>query len=126
MVNGEPRGFIQQSRGLRQGNPLSPYLFLLFIEGLVSLLNDLVANNSLIGLKVCRGAPNIKHLLFVDDSLIFCKTEKDSSLKLLEILRKYELSLVKCINTAKTTMVFNRNVPYNEQVEIRAFWDSNQ
>lgn len=126
MVNGEPRGFIQQSRGLRQGDPLSPYLFLLFIKGLVSLLNDVAANNSLMGLKVCRGAPNIKHLLFVDDILTLCKAKKNSSLKLLEILRKYELSSIKCINIAKTTMVFSRNVPYNEQVEIMAFWDSKQ
>lgn len=92
MVNGEPRCFIQPSRGLRQGVPLFPYLFFLYTEGLDSLLNFTVADRSLRGLRVCRSAPEINHVLFVDDTLIFCKVEETSSQKLLEILRKYELS----------------------------------
>lgn len=75
MINGEPRSFIQPCRGLRQGdsNSLSPYLFLLCIEGLVSLVNVDAANSSLRGLTVCRGALEINHILFADNSLFFAR-----------------------------------------------------
>lgn len=71
MINGEPKGYIQPSRGLRQGGPLSPYLFLLYIEGLTTLLNSAEAQNSIIGIHISRSAPRLNHLLFVDDSLLF-------------------------------------------------------
>jgi hypothetical protein len=52
------------SRGLRQGDPLSPYLFLLCAEGLSSLILHEESENNLQGVKVCRNAPSVSHLLF--------------------------------------------------------------
>jgi hypothetical protein len=40
LVNGEPHGFLKPSRGIRQGDPLSPYLFLLCAEGLYYLISN--------------------------------------------------------------------------------------
>ena len=62
--------FFVPSRGLRQGDPLSPYLFLLCAEGLSSLLIHEEEMGTLIGARVCRDAPAVSHFLFVDDSLI--------------------------------------------------------
>ena len=56
--------------GLRQGDPLSPYLFLLVAEGLSSMLRGAETRGELEGVKVCQGAPVISHLFFTDDSLI--------------------------------------------------------
>ena len=61
---------IKPSRGLRQGNPLSPYLFLLCTKGLTALLNHAEHTGDLVGLKVCRDAPGVTNLLFAVDSLI--------------------------------------------------------
>lgn len=90
IVNGVPTGHIIPSRGLWQGDPLSPYLFLLCIEGLISLLQKSANNSGLQGIQVCRGALIINHLLFTDDSLIICKARKSDFEQLLQILHKYE------------------------------------
>jgi hypothetical protein len=69
-VNGEYTTRIYPQRGLRQGDPLSPYLFILCAEGLSAMLQKAEENGKLKGLKVCRGAPSVNHLFFADDSLI--------------------------------------------------------
>ena len=56
------------TRGLRQGDPLSPYLFLLAAEGLSCMLKGAEERGDLEGVRVCRDAPIISHLLFADDS----------------------------------------------------------
>lgn len=58
------------SRGLRQGDPLSPYLFLMVAEGLSCMIKKAEERGELNGVKVCREAPIISHLLFTDDPLI--------------------------------------------------------
>ena len=72
-VNGEPKGDIRPSRGLRQGDPLSPYLFLLCSEGLNRMLQKAAANDGIKGFSLCKRGPKISHLLFADDSLLFCR-----------------------------------------------------
>lgn len=65
LVNGESVGRITLGRGLRQGNPLSPYLFLICAEGLTTLLKNAEARGDVHGIKVCRGAPALLHLLLL-------------------------------------------------------------
>lgn len=63
---------VNRSRGIRRGCPLSPYLFLLIIEGPILLLHKAKANGIIKGVKV-SGAIAITHTLFVDDVMIFGK-----------------------------------------------------
>jgi len=70
LVNGERVGPIIPKRGLRQGDPLSPYLFIICAEGLSALLKKAKARGEIHGVKVCRGAPILTHLLFADDCFI--------------------------------------------------------
>uniref|UniRef100_A0A8R7QRC4 Reverse transcriptase domain-containing protein n=1 Tax=Triticum urartu TaxID=4572 RepID=A0A8R7QRC4_TRIUA len=67
-VNGECTDTIVPQRGLRQGDPISPYLFLICVEGFSSLLNKAEADGSLKGIRICNNAPSFNHLLFADDS----------------------------------------------------------
>ena len=66
LLNGSPFEKITSTRGLRQGDPLSPFLFILGIEVLPRML--LRAEN-----EIAKEAPSISHLLFADDSFIFCR-----------------------------------------------------
>jgi len=69
-VNGQLTDEIAPQRGLRQGDPLSPYLFLLCAEAFSCLLLAAERRGELEGVKVCQDAPSINHLLFADDSLL--------------------------------------------------------
>jgi len=71
LVNNEQVDPIIPGRGLRQGDPLSLYLLIICAEGLSSLIRDAEARNVITGTKVCRRAPSISHLLFVDDYFLF-------------------------------------------------------
>ena len=70
MVNGEPQGMITPTRGLRQGDPLSPYLFLFCAEGLDAILRRAANDGEINGLSLCRRGPKITHLFFADDCLL--------------------------------------------------------
>jgi hypothetical protein len=61
-VNGSCTDVITPQRGLRQGDPISPYLFLICAEGFSSLLNKADLDGSLEGVRVCNEAPSFNHL----------------------------------------------------------------
>ena len=73
LVNGSPAGFFPSSKGLRQGDPLSPYLFVIGMEALSCLINRVVEGNDLSGSRIAVGRGEdlvISHLLYADDTLI--------------------------------------------------------
>ena len=71
LVNGSPTDEFSLGRGLRQGDPLSPFLFLLAVEGFHVLMESLSANNLFTGYKVgISDTTIVSHLQFADDTLI--------------------------------------------------------
>ena len=75
-MNGTPSGFLQSFRGLRQGDPLSLYLFVLAMEALSCLLRRAREGGYLTDFKVNgKGGEGLEvtHLLFADDTLVFCE-----------------------------------------------------
>ena len=90
LINGEPTQVIQPSRGLRQGDPLSSYLFLLSSEGLHSLLHRAAEARQIQGVSICKRGPQLTHLFFMDDSLIFCKASLVECQKIQDLLACYE------------------------------------
>ncbi|XP_071933651.1 uncharacterized protein [Coffea arabica] len=108
--NGEKRGYIKPTRGLRQGDPLSPYLLLICVEGFSSLLNQAKVHGRLTGLKIAQGAPSLSHLFFVDDSLIFCKANVDEASQIMRILEVYKQASGQLVNVEKSSLFFSRNV----------------
>ena len=92
IVNDTTPGNIVPTRELRQGDSLSPYLFLLCAEGFSALIHDAARTKQLNGKSICRGAPKITHLFFANDSLLFCRANGDECNKLKEILGIYEFA----------------------------------
>ena len=90
LVNGEPCGTIHPSRGIRQGDPLSLFLFLLCTKGLNGLIKKAEMNGDIHGFTLCRRAPKLTHLLFADDSLLFCRATMEECGKVLNMLSDYE------------------------------------
>ena len=72
LVNGP----IHPSRGIHQGNPLSPFLFLFCTEGLHSLIFEADKEGSIRGFSICKRSLRLTHLLFVDNSLLFCSANR--------------------------------------------------
>ena len=103
-INGTPRGHIIPSRGIHQGNPLSPYLFLLCAEGLSALIQLAVDRGQMEGVKICRGGPRLSHFFFADDSLIFCKATLKECDELQRLLVVYEKASNQQLNHAKTSL----------------------
>lgn len=71
MINNKPRGLLMSERGIRQGDPLSPYLFVLCSEAFTFLLNESIRRQCLTGYRVSRDGPTVANLFFADDSVIF-------------------------------------------------------
>ena len=81
-----PAGFFPSSKGLRQGDPLSPYLFVMGMEVLDVLIRRAVEGGFLSGCNIRGGSEHplhISHLFFADDTIIFCETRKDYSFLLI-------------------------------------------
>ena len=114
-------GCIKPSRGLRQGDPLSPYLFLLCAMGLQGLVQKAKMEGSLKGVAICRQGLRVSHLFYADDSLLFCHATEDECQRILDILVVYERGTGQKINREKTNIFFSSNTSHQTQTRIQQF-----
>ena len=122
LINGVPKGNIIPSRGLRQGDPISPYLFLLCAEGLTAMLKKEEALGNIKGVAVCRGAPRISHLLFADDSIVFCRASLDEANRVMKVLEEYERDSGQRLNKEKTSLFFSKNTSREVQDQVKGLF----
>ena len=120
LVNGEPKGMITPTRGIRQGDSFSPFLFLLCTEGFNGLFNKSAHQGHINGYSLCRNSPRLTHLLFVDDSLLFCKATIEECQRVLDILDVYGKYSGQQINRSKTTIFFSKStkVEFRNQIKL--------
>ncbi|XP_061999168.1 uncharacterized protein LOC133716477 [Rosa rugosa] len=118
LVRGKPRGLLVPSRGLRQGDPLSPYLFLLGAEGFSALLQQKQELGFLPGIEVCDGAPAVNHLLFADDSMLYANASLDDCYQIQDVIETYGRASGQLVNFDKSSVVFSKNVSDYMKEEI--------
>jgi hypothetical protein len=108
-VNGDVVEKIYPSRGLRQGDSISPCLFMLCAEVFSSLLHNAQMKGLISSVPTSKKGPSISHLFFADDSLVFCKANNVEWRGILKIIQTYERGLGQKINMEKTAVFFSRN-----------------
>ena len=91
-VNGSPTEKFKPSRGLRQGDPLAPFLFIVVAEGLAGLVRQVNKANLLSGVKFGRGEGELSILQFADDTLFLCEASHSNVVAVEAILRGFELA----------------------------------
>ncbi|KAL6128930.1 hypothetical protein ACLB2K_072283 [Fragaria x ananassa] len=111
VLNGCPGKSFLPGRGLRQGDPLSPYLFLIISEVLSVRLTRAVQDKSLLGIKLCRRGPTLSHMFFADDALFFLKATLGNIWRLMEIFKEYYKASGQLINGEKSSVYFSLNTP---------------
>jgi hypothetical protein len=124
LIDGVPKGYINPTSGIRQGDSLSPYLFLICVEGLTALLRKASDAGLLRGIQSCRRGPWVSHLFFADDSLLFGQASIPECRKIMDILNIYEPSSGQKINREKTAMFFSSNTSQATRQSIQEFWGS--
>jgi hypothetical protein len=105
------------SRRLRQGDPLSPYLFLIVAEGLSSLLGKVELDQRISGVPIAAGGSRLSHLFFADDSLLFCRANFTRWGNRFQVMHIYGKALSQQLNAAKTSIFFSKNT----RLEFRSF-----
>jgi hypothetical protein len=103
LINGEVSDYLKIWRGLHQGFPLSPYLFILIMEGLILMLSRGSDDHSLSGIKVIEFLKIIQ-LMFFDDVLLMSKAYPLDWKVIFDILQDFFLVLGLCINPTNTTV----------------------
>lgn len=102
-INGKIRGRVLSSRGLRQGDPISPYLFIIVAKALSYLINYEIGMGTLHGIGASRNGPKISH-----DCLLFARATNDECRKIVQILKSYELASGQKVNFDKSEVTFSR------------------
>ena len=122
LFNGQPLPVFYPGKGLRQGDPLSPYLFILVSECLSIMITHALLSKKFQGIKITKNAPLITHSLFADDSLFFFNGDLNHCVALNDILKNYCRASGQVINYNKSSLVFSKNTPSEFKDQVAAIF----
>lgn len=120
--NGAPLSKVRPSRGVHQGDPLSPYLFIHYLEHLSRLLEEVVWDKKIhpIGF---RGQIRISHLFFANDIFLFTKAKVNACQNLWSILHTFCNASSQIISTHKSRIWFSPTTPRRTKTLISSIFD---
>lgn len=110
-INGEPIHYLKPSRGLKQGDPLSPYLFILVLNVLSWLMQKAMVDGNYKGITLNTHCPTLSHLLFADDAIFFLDGTILECQNPATILNQYCFATGQVINLNKSGVYFSRGCP---------------
>ncbi|XP_016206044.1 uncharacterized protein LOC107646370 [Arachis ipaensis] len=105
LINGSPTRPFKMERGLRQGDPLSPFLFVLVVDVLHRMISEAVRNGRITPLFVGRDNIELSHLQFADDTVLFYPPEEETIKNYKRLLRCFELMSGLAINFDKSSLI---------------------
>ena len=110
LVNGSSTDFFSASRGLRQGDPLSPLLFLMVMEVLTRMIDAASSDGLISGFSIRRlgselGELKVSHLLFADDTIVFCDNDCEQIVNLRCILIWFQAVSGLRVNLSKSSIL---------------------
>ena len=111
LINGGKSDQFKPSRGVRQGGPLLPYLFILAQEVLSRLLNREFHLKKISGVKASLNGPAITHVMYADDIVLFSKAIRMEAKAINECLDMYCKWSSQCINRSKFGIYFSKHTP---------------
>lgn len=112
LINNTAKGYIEGRKGLRQGDPLSPILFIVVMEALARLL-DLGVQNKSFSFHLRCGKAKLTHICFADNMLIFTKGDLQSLNGVINIIFQFSEVTELCMNAQKSSLLVG-NFPLNE------------
>ncbi|KAH9792802.1 reverse transcriptase domain-containing protein [Citrus sinensis] len=118
IINGTPKGLILPERGLRQGCPLSPYLFIMCAEAFSNLLIQAERKQQIRGLRFAKDV-TISHLLFADDSLVFTRASEAECKNLKGIFDCYAKASGQIFNYEKSSMFLSGKITSGQAATIK-------
>lgn len=107
LVNAQSGFVIKPTRGICQKDQISSYLYLICVECLSQLLNEVKRSKQIRGVKVAHGSPSINHLFFTDNNLIFCIANNVKWQSIQSLLDLYEEATSQGINKFKISVFFS-------------------
>lgn len=107
LISGSPAGFFKSNRGLRQGVPISLYLFCLVMEVFSCLLEKELERGTISLITKCK-CIQLSHLIFADDLMIFSKADSQSLNSIESVLRTFSLLSGLHVNQEKSSQIFTR------------------
>nr|KYP40981.1 Putative ribonuclease H protein At1g65750 family [Cajanus cajan] len=110
--NGSTLPSFVPSRGLRQGDPLSPYLFVFCMERLALRISELLQMGHWKSIQLSPGGLPLSHLLFADDILLFCQATEDQARLVASTLEEFSWSSGLRVNLTKSKFVSSRRVSH--------------
>nr|KYP65965.1 Putative ribonuclease H protein At1g65750 family [Cajanus cajan] len=116
--NGEVLEAFSPSRGIRQGDPISPYLFVLCMERLFHLIDITVTQQLWKPIRLSRGGPSLTHLAFADDLILFAEANMNQVEIIQSCLNHFCSSSGQKISQEKTRIFFSKNVARTVREEI--------
>nr|XP_009793107.1 PREDICTED: uncharacterized protein LOC104240027 [Nicotiana sylvestris] len=119
LINGTRYGFFKSSRGLKQGDPISPSLFILATEALSRALNKLPENSQFIGFSMSTSGLKINHLSYADELVLFSSRDRNSIKLIMEVLNDYQHASGQEINRDKSFFLTHnsRNRRVNRRIK---------
>lgn len=107
--NGDKTEAFKPTRGIRQGDPLSPYIFVICLDRLSHLIADHVEAGYWKPMRVGRIGPQISHLMFADDLLLFLEASVEQCYNVLHCLEEFCQASGQKLNAQKTQIYFSKN-----------------